>query len=327
MQADDHDMNGYWLDCPSAEAKISDCKPKQILCVHGHCPEGARRPGQKDASFLANGSRGMRGRRLPAPAPPPTVAFDSRGHATAMAFEEAAMAKGTKVTGAGRTLQTLPNGEVGISIKKGDVFPLGTLLGLADTGLDEFGGMDETLRTRGLILVVHIIYDNRPKHFLGLQVTPWHTPRPFYTYRVTTRTSYDFQKTKTFDDPREDERSTRTYNGIRLVVEQTGKIAIFEIATFLVTMTTALGLMAVSNTLTDMIMLYVLQHKDRYKKHKFHQTKDFNPEEEEDPQTPAKPETKEEAAERFIEAIEGQDVEGLLHCFPHTLELLGKKDS
>jgi len=323
MQADDHDMAGYWLDCPSADAHISDCTPKSLLCVHGDCPEGARRPGQKEASFFAKGARAMRGRRLLAPAP--TVAFNSRGHATfKAAAERAAMAGRTEVTEAGRTLMTLPSGEVGVSIKKGDVFALGTLLGLADSGLDEKGDFDETFRTRGLILVVHIIYENRPKHFLGLQVTPWHTTKPHYTYRVTTRTSYDFQKTKTFDDPREDKRTTRTYNGIRLVVEQSGKIALFEMATFLVTMATALGLMAVSNTLTDMIMLYILQHKEIYKKHKYHHSKDFHPDEGAPPL--AKPETKEEAAERLIDAIQAQDPEELLTCYPDFVELIGKKD-
>jgi len=325
MQADDHDMTGYWLDCPSGEAHISECTPKSLLCVHGHCPEGSRRPGQKEASLLENRARAMRGRRLPAPAPPPTVAFDNRGHATfKAAAEKAAMAKRTEVTESGRTLMTLPSGEVGVSIKKGDVFALGTLLGLADTGLDEMGGFDETIRTRGLILVVHIIYENRPKHFLGLQVTPWHTPEPHYTYRISTRTSYDFQKTKTFDDPREDKRTTRTYSGVRLVVEQSGKIALFQMATFLVTMTTALGLMAVSNTLTDMIMLYILQHKEIYKKHKYHRSKDFNPGDEEHP--PSKPETKEEAAERLIDAIHGLDPHGVVTCFPDFAELIGKKD-
>jgi len=323
MQADDHDMIGYWLDCPGADAHLSKCKPRQLLCVHGSCPEGARRPG---ASLLADGVGNMRGRRSPTPEPPPTVAFDSRGHATSMVAAQTAATGGrTEVTEAGRELMTLPNGEVGISIKKGDVFALGTLLGLADAGLDELGPFDSTFRHRGITLVVHIVYDNRPKHFLGLQVTPWHTPRPHYVYRVTVRDGYDFQKTKTFDDPREDTRTTRTYNGVRLVVEQSGQIAIFEIATFLVTMTTALGLLAVSNTLTDMVMLYLLQHKDIYKKHKYHESKDFHPDGDEAQPLP-KPETKEEAAQRLIDALEGQDVDDVVACFPHAVELLGKQD-
>jgi len=326
MQADDHDMNGFWLDCPNGEAHISDCKKKQLVCVHDTCPEGSIRPGQREASLLANGAGAVRGRRLPAPAPPPTVAFDSRGYATAKAAAEAAATTGrAAVTEAGRTLTSLPNGEVGISIKKGDVFSVGTLLGLADAGLDENGKHDSTFRSRGLILVVHIIYDNRPKHFLGLQITPWHTTKPYYTYRITTRDSYEFSKTVTFSDPKEDKRTVRTFNGVRLVVEQSGQIAIFEIATFLVTMTTALGLMAVSNTLTDMIMLYILQHKEIYKKHKYHESKDFHPEGDE-AQPPPKPSTKEEAAQQLIDAIEGQDVPDLVACFPHAMELIGKKD-
>jgi hypothetical protein len=281
---DDHDMEAYWLDCPSNDVPEADCTRKSLLCARSDCP-----------------------------------------HA-----EKAATAGHTAVTEAGRTLMTLPNGAVGISIKKGDVFALGTLLGLGDVDLDEMGDFKTVFRTRGLVLVVHIVYDNRPKHFLGLNINPWHTPKPHYTYRISTRSTYDFQKTKTFDDPKVEERTIREYNGVRLVVNQDGQLASFLMSKFLVTLTTAMGLLAVANVLTDMIMLNFLPKAHIYRKHKHHQSRDLNDEDgtndSEMPLQGLSSMTKQEVARRFIEAIECADEKAVIKCFPDTLELLGSRD-
>ncbi|CAB9513359.1 P2X receptors are ATP-gated ion channels that play a role in intracellular calcium signaling. Not required for the purinergic response to extracellular nucleotides [Seminavis robusta] len=67
-------------------------------------------------------------------------------------------------------------------------------------------------------------------------------------------------------------RSNRTLlnaHGIRVAVLLGGEFHMFHSVTFLVTLTTALGLLAVATTVVDSLMLYVLPEKDRYNQVKY----------------------------------------------------------
>jgi len=41
LQANDFSMNGYWLECPSADAPTPSCKEHLIVCGHSDCPRGS----------------------------------------------------------------------------------------------------------------------------------------------------------------------------------------------------------------------------------------------------------------------------------------------
>jgi len=216
----------------------------------------------------------------------------------------------------GREIVTLPLGEVGLTIRKGDVFSLGTLLSLANASLDERGKYASTFRRRGLTLVVAISYDNRPKHFLGLQVTPWHIPQTYYTYRVHAREAEDFHLETTNDDPSKDTRIYRSYFGVRVIVAQNGNLAVFTVVGFLMTLTTSLGLLAIANILTDLFMLYLFNKKHIYER----QVPPFARHVRRSRPYAA------EAAQCLIDAIEGGDAAAVVANFPFIVELLGKKD-
>mmetsp|Transcript_21495 Transcript_21495/g.50031 ORF Transcript_21495/g.50031 Transcript_21495/m.50031 type:complete len:521 (+) Transcript_21495:56-1618(+) len=310
LQADDISMNGKYYSCPDPSMLSRNCDLKQIPCVHNACPAGALQPRANGGSLLARPKHGLRYGAS-------TVAFDNRG----LASQEVAPNKL-----ANELLSA--TGHKAVSLHKGDVFTLESLLQLANVNLDDNGEeMGDTLRASGLVLVIHIEYSNCPAGaFLGFMVTPWRTPPPFYKYRMSTRKAQEYKQIRTFDDPASRTRSIRIYNGVRVVIEQTGIIALWDTAHFLVTMTTALGLMAVANTLTDLMMTYLLPRSVEYTKRKYVTSKDFCPEDEAGGPVPdgSRPTTKLEAAEKLIDALESQDASAVAEALPDLVALCDK---
>jgi len=164
----------------------------------------------------------------------------------------------------------------------GDVFDLDSILKMAHASLDEFAGdaaeAEGTRRKNGMVLVIKIEYTNtHESSWLGLRITPFSDPpQPTYTYRMFVTAAASYRITKTYNDPADAKRIIRVYNGIRIVLEQGGKIASWSVAQFLVTFTSALGLLAVSTTLTEMAMLNFMSRKEFYQKKKFAKTRDLN---------------------------------------------------
>mmetsp|Transcript_12508 Transcript_12508/g.35642 ORF Transcript_12508/g.35642 Transcript_12508/m.35642 type:complete len:530 (+) Transcript_12508:80-1669(+) len=329
LMEDDSSMNGQYFECPSVSSRSWDCPLRHIPCVHDDCPAGSvtpdsepqREPRESLLVWALRGRRRLRSSQRSASASHGVLALGEAGTASRLGAAEdyARLANEILVHSSG----------VAVAVPKGDVFTLGSLLRLANQKLDARGDYSTSFRTRGLVLVIHIQYDNRPEGgFLGLRVTPWRTPPSYYTYRVMTRKAADFRQTKTFDDPAATRRTIRIYNGVRVVVEQSGSIAMWDTPFFLMTMTTALGLMALANTLTDLLLMYFLPQSEEYKKRKFYTSKDFNPDDEEGEQgANRKPATKQEAGSRFLEALEAQDAEAVADALPQLLEFCDKKDA
>jgi ATP P2X receptor len=71
-------------------------------------------------------------------------------------------------------------------------------------------------------------------------------------------------------------RTLLSAHGIRIAVVLGGEFHQFELLAFLITVTTALGLLAVSTTIVDSLMLYVLPGKERYAKAKYEVTNDIS---------------------------------------------------
>lgn len=301
---DDSDMVGHYMACPSADSTWKECKQHAIPCVGPQCPPGsvtleektpAAQP--KETFFI----RLLRGGKWKAPqAQTPNVGVKEQ--VNRLAHSEL----------------TRPGG-VAVAMPAGDVFTVGSLLALANTSLDEHAGELKPKRAKGLILAMHIHYGNDPGAWKGLKILPWNqgSVRPTYTYQFTTRAA-DYRLTKTYNDPADSKRTIRTFYGVRLVVEQSGILHVFEMSHFLTTVTTALALLAVANTVTDMLMLYLLPLSPEYKKRKFAESKDFNPEGDE---AVGPPTTKNEAGQRFLEALEAQDGEALADAAPYLVDL------
>jgi len=302
-------MNGYWWDCPTQHASLSECKPKRIICAHGECPADA--PTDPDVTEAMTehehdtgliGLRGKTSRR---------AAVRENSATTLTSSEDDAEDEGSG----------LPGGVGVMSVRKGDIFSVGHLFEAARVHLDDTGGFPGTYRSRGVVLVIHIEYANRPDSWQGLKVLPGHMPTPTYSYRISTRTSYDYRVTRSYDDPALAERKIRTYNGIRVVVEQSGKLVQFSPAAFLVTITAALGLLAVATTVTEFIMGSLLARSGEYTARKYYDTKDFNEENcsEEDK------DTLDYKGHEFLDAIGSQDGEGTARSLQELLDQMAKE--
>lgn len=282
MQADDFQMNGWWHECPDSKSRGSECTSRQIKCAHGQCPDGAPRV----SAATPSGTAFLQGQRV-----------------------EAAD-------------ESLPGGEPVVGARKGDVFLVSTLLHAGNLDLDTTAGLeglDQTLRHRGMVLVVHIEYYNKPSGgWMGFKITPWSTPDPYYTYHISSREAYDYTITKTFNDPADTKRTVRVFNGIRIVLEQSGRIMEWSTAQFLVTMTAALGLLAVATTITELAMTTVMKKADEYKKRKYHNSCDFSTEERK------KAETLEEAGQNFLEAFDTQDGREMAKAVKELMEVWEK---
>ena len=71
-------------------------------------------------------------------------------------------------------------------------------------------------------------------------------------------------------------RIVQNRHGIRVVVVQTGQLAVNNIQAFLLTLTASLTLLAISNTVVDSLAIYVLPQKQLYKMFKYKITPDFS---------------------------------------------------
>jgi len=204
----------------------------------------------------------------------------------------------------------------------GDVFDLGSIITMAGLSLDEMSeghGVEGSRRENGMVLVVQIEYSNThaidqpswltgDSPWLGLRITPFSEPlRPTYTYRVFTTAEDLYQTTKTHNDPADSERIIRVYNGIRIVVEQRGAITRWSFSQFIIIFTGALGLLAVSTTLTELIMLNLLPKADEYHHRKFFETEDMNSDDEDEEADDKVPDEVVAMIDGFASGVAGKD--------------------
>jgi len=172
-----------------------------------------------------------------------------------------------------------------VSIPEGDMFSIGMLLRAANVSLDErrhnvpswVGG---TYRSSGFVLVIRVHYSNI-ESWLGLKVLPWNIlgPRMHYTYRITKHASHDdfmLSKVQLLDkhlgEKKEKKKSLRTltdFYGIRVLIEQSGNVAVWDNIQLLLILTTTLALAAVATYITDFVALNILPQSKEYAKFKF----------------------------------------------------------
>jgi len=276
-------LNGFWNKCPPGATRYSQCEEQEVLCVHGSCPSGSKKPAKSKLLLASlNTKENVASTKKSAAASRHSarqaLKTDSLSAIDAAAAEKLQEARGMQLAQEG-----MP-----IAIKKGDVFSLEKLLEISHQSLDDLEDLDRTVRERGMILVIHIRYTNI-QPWMGVRVWPWtrptdlgrlsswYGPRPWYTYWIAVRPAYDYSIRK--DKPYADDNKWTEiieYQGVRIVVEQAGEIAVWDVTKFLLVMTTSLGLLAAANLITDVLALYVFARKNEYKQEKFTESKDFN---------------------------------------------------
>lgn len=273
MSNDDFMMQGYFKDCRGIKKGERECVRRPIVCVHDKCqdymvtPDEAE-PVPEEAMLLTQTS-------------PRTLKHLNSSHLAPPAFMRGSLlhSSGAMKIGGGKPKHS-PNAlhdfEV-VSIQHGDVLSVNNLIDLAGIeSLDEprFKG---TYRTMGMTLMVHIHYSNLAHWHLYAPPNP-----PTYEIDVSVRPTYEFQYrtiSPGLASPDGNDRTLYNFNGISIQVEQTGELAIFDVTTLIVILTTSLGLLAVAGTLTDFLAFSVLPEKEEYAKEKYKYSKDFSSEE------------------------------------------------
>lgn len=166
-----------------------------------------------------------------------------------------------------------------VSLAEGDMFTIGHLLKAANVSLDRrrhhvpswVGG---TYRSSGFVLVIRVHYSNI-ESWLGAKVLPWNIlgPTMHYTYRITKHASHDdFMLSKVHAGGANAPKHSRVlteFNGIRVLIEQSGNVAVWDNIQLLLILTTTLALMAVATYITDTVAMNCLRQSDEYWNFKF----------------------------------------------------------
>lgn len=153
-----------------------------------------------------------------------------------------------------------------------DVFSLDMILQAAGVSLDDCtaggskhnptGGGDScvTYREAGAMILVTIIWND----FL-----PYHgLVKPFYSYKPRV-IAESFKGSQAFYDEYRTSRTLMDAHGIKVAVVTAGNFHHFTWLNFLITITTALGMLAVATAVVDACMLYILPEKEQYQQVKY----------------------------------------------------------
>jgi ATP P2X receptor len=148
-----------------------------------------------------------------------------------------------------------------------DFFSLDVLLRAAGVTLDDcvsnVTAKCQTYRDAGATLLLNIVWNDFTV-YRGKS-------EPHYSYR-TSIVGRSFKMSVPYYESYREKRTLFTAHGIRIAVLLGGEFHKFELVSFLITVTTALGLLAVSTTVVDSLMLYILPEKERYAQAKYEST-------------------------------------------------------
>lgn len=254
MRKDDFQMQGYY--------KKGDGEAKPIKCVHDDCEKMGMHTQGASASFLDFARSRWNG---------------SWAHTRAQSRRpgqgqlSVAPADGLAVNFAAAEAEEAPQV---IAIQDGDVLSLKTLLDLAGTSLNDpvDTGPGDTVRYRGIALAVNIRYENLVRWTLFRPNDP-----PWYTITVNAMPADTFKYAEVIEHgSSEGKRDMKLSYGTMIIVTQSGSMAFFDPMFALIAMTSAMALLAVSSTLTELLMLNVLPRKDEYSSVKFLESGDFS---------------------------------------------------
>jgi hypothetical protein len=289
VSCDDFKMQGHWEDCDKDGTK---CKNHEIKCVHSQCEEAKKMackrtpesdPIKKGFSFLSSVRRQYRSLMNPNG----KGILNKHPSMTPDSAPELLDGEAQNVKDFSEALEFTAQSKVKedhipkvIAITDGDVLSLSTILEMAGTSLQQTWynqkeQRDEDVRLRGLAIVISIRYENLKRWTLFTPDKPW------YTISAQAMKSHMF-KHATVKDVTSTSRELELAYGIYIMVKQTGQVAYFNPVFALVALTSAMALMAVANTITDLLMLMALPRKEEYKTYKYLESHDFGEAAEED---------------------------------------------
>jgi hypothetical protein len=171
-----------------------------------------------------------------------------------------------------------PDIVVGV-VGRPDKLPLRTLLRAAGLlSLDAQAGSTppldtQTLRWAGFVLLLTVRYSNYRVDTASMDqgvVT--------YTYEVDAVPDLDFRGMEVLPEPDAGVRSRTVLerHGIRLLVRQTGTVGVFDLATLLLTVNTAMGLLALAKFVVDFVSTTFLPARAIYRQYLTVRTADFS---------------------------------------------------
>jgi hypothetical protein len=94
---------------------------------------------------------------------------------------------------------------------------------------------------------------------------------PYYYYAPQFLSGSSFKQNIPYYESYRSSRTLLNAHAIRVAVLLEGDYHEFNVVSFLVTLTTALGLLAVATTIVDTLMLYILPERERYQQAKYEQ--------------------------------------------------------
>mmetsp|Transcript_114927 Transcript_114927/g.325997 ORF Transcript_114927/g.325997 Transcript_114927/m.325997 type:complete len:500 (+) Transcript_114927:216-1715(+) len=271
-KAYDFEMLGIWEVCEdNSKSESENCTDVPILCVHENCPPGSALPPRD-------------------PDAPALIAARARTRASPTS-EDSHEDTPYKKKGSYETME--PSDEPDLvdefeladywvrknhvaATTKGDLLKLSRLIQTAGVALDNnvTHGAGETYRNDGFAIVVRIEYSNEVP-WLGLQVSPWKPTGPtmFYKYHVIPHSTGDVKLRKvdyfSDEDHQQVTREVEEFRGIRIVVEQTGSIRVWDTMQLMFLVTTTLALLAVASCILDTVALGCMSRSSEYRRLKF----------------------------------------------------------
>lgn len=160
-----------------------------------------------------------------------------------------------------------------------DKLPLRTLLRAAGLlSLDAQAGSTppldtQTLRWAGFVLLLTVRYSN-----YRVDTGSMDQEVVTYTYEVDAVPDLDFRGMEVLPEPDAGGRSRTVLerHGIRLLVRQTGTVGVFDLATLLLTVNTAVGLLALAKFVVDFVSTTFLPARAIYRQYMTVRTADFS---------------------------------------------------
>jgi hypothetical protein len=149
-----------------------------------------------------------------------------------------------------------------------DFLPLSTFLQASGTTLDaiNYGGVP--FRNTGAIVVVGIEYQNFFSWSLRKNIS--------YAYHVSMESESEYKQYQAFYDPYPTNRTVVNTHGLYFKVVQTGNLYTNSWNVFLIQLTTSLTLLAIANTIVDLLALYVMPDRKKYYELKYETSEDFS---------------------------------------------------
>ncbi|EFA80398.1 P2X receptor [Heterostelium album PN500] len=195
-----------------------------------------------------------------------TIYIDHTMYASGSKIQKNAKSLSGRIITADDKSETLDDGISSVGIAgKPDIIELGTLLKLADINLDDQSLIDNstTIRYDGINIFLFITYSNTFSYNLN---------KYRYTYSVSKIENTEYTVAESVYTTDVENRYIFKRHGIRIIFIQDGDISTFQFQALLITLVSGLGLLAIATTITDLLAIKLMPHKQTYSNFKYQET-------------------------------------------------------